>query len=81
MPLEWVKFSLFIKNPDGAINYEAYTEPLHYTTWLLILYSLASFSFSVNPVSPYLLRLEFIPNKCLSISIYLLSKLNILPFE
>ena len=37
MPLEWVKFSLFIKNPDGAINYEAYTEPLHYTTWLLIV--------------------------------------------
>ena len=36
MPLVWVKFTLFIKNPDGAINYEAYTEPLHYTTWLLI---------------------------------------------
>ena len=72
MPLVWVKFSLFIKNPDCAINYEAYTEPLHYTTWLLILHSLASFSFSINPVSQYLLRWEFILNKCLSISMYYL---------
>ena len=37
-----------------------------------ILHSLASFSFSINPVSQYLLRWEFILNKCLSISMYYL---------
>ena len=27
---------LYIKNPNSAINYQAYSEPLHYITWLCI---------------------------------------------
>ena len=27
---------LYIKNPDGAINYQSYTEPFHHVTWLFI---------------------------------------------
>ena len=27
---------LYIKNPDGAMNYQSYTEPFHQVTWLCI---------------------------------------------
>ena len=27
---------LYIKNPNSAINYKAYSEPLHYISWLCI---------------------------------------------
>ena len=31
-----IHFQLFIKNPETTINYQVYSEPLHYITWLLI---------------------------------------------
>ena len=35
-PLATGSYNYFMKNPEGAINYQAYSEPLHYLTWLSI---------------------------------------------
>ena len=35
-PITQIFHSLFIKNPTGALNYMAYIEPLHYTSWIVI---------------------------------------------
>ena len=35
-PITQIFHSLFIKNPTGALNYKAYIEPLHYTSWIVI---------------------------------------------
>ena len=32
---------LFIKNPRGSFNFQAYSEPVHYTTWMTVfIYSI-----------------------------------------
>ena len=36
IPLASGSYNYFMKNPEGAINYQAYSEPLHYFTWLSI---------------------------------------------
>ena len=36
IPLGSGRLTYFMKNPKGAINYQAYTEPIHNLTWLLI---------------------------------------------
>ena len=38
-------FQFYIKNPEGATNYQAYSEPLHYVTWIFI----AIFCFVLPP--------------------------------
>ena len=35
-PLASGRYNYFMKNPEGAINYQAYSEPLNYLTWLSI---------------------------------------------
>ena len=36
-PITQIYHSLFIKNPNEAYNYTAYTEPIHWSTWIFLL--------------------------------------------
>ena len=37
VPLNQEYFQFYIKNPEGATNYQAYFEPFHYITWIFIV--------------------------------------------
>ena len=37
VPLNTEYFQFYIKNPEGATNFQAYSEPLHYVTWIFIV--------------------------------------------
>ncbi len=36
-PITQIFHSLFIKNPTGTYNFQAYTEPLHYMSWGILV--------------------------------------------
>ena len=37
VPLNQEYFQFFVKNPEGAINYQTFTEQFHYITWICVM--------------------------------------------